>query len=143
MNGPLVVLCLVGQLTVTSYRSIPSQTDSTPYHTSIGQRTHAHGIAVSRDLLANGTFKYGDLVYVEQVGFKFVNDTMHERWVKRLDVWVESLEEERRFHRKFKGKQLRVWKVEKVWTEPLGAGKRLNGILTKPSGALQTVFSVE
>lgn len=107
-----IVTILIGTFDVTSYRSVSSQTDDTPYHTSIGQRTHPHGIAVSQDLLKSGHVRYGDLIYVEDVGFKFVNDTMHIRHKEHIDVWVSSYKEEQEFHRKFKGRKLKVWIVK-------------------------------
>lgn len=47
----VIVGLLLGQMTITSYRSIPKQTDSSPHYTSIGEHVHPHGCAVSQDLL--------------------------------------------------------------------------------------------
>ncbi len=105
----------VGTMTVTSYRSIPTQTDDSPFYTSIGEHVNVHGVAVSRDLLDRwgGPIHYGDVIFIEDVGYKVVNDTMHERWTNRVDVWVETLDKEHRFYSKFKNKQLKVWIVKK------------------------------
>lgn len=109
MGDLILVVALVGQLSVTSYRSVPEQTDDSPYITSIGERVHPHGVAVSRDLLKRwgGPLDYGDLVFVEGYGFKVINDCMHERHRSAVDIWVATLEEERKIGTR-KG---RVWVV--------------------------------
>ena len=114
---------LVGELTVTSYRSVARQTDSTPNYTSTYQRVQPGGVAVSRDLLCGACRKlhrrcehpedrrkihYGDWLYVEKYGFRFVNDCMGDytrrrvdgRIVKvpirnQIDLWVKTYSEER------------------------------------------------
>ncbi len=86
---------LLGVLTVTSYRSVPEQTDDTPFITSIGEHVHVGGIAVSQDLLKSGVVEYHDILYVEGFGFYQVNDTMNHRHVKHVDIWVETLAEEK------------------------------------------------
>jgi 3D (Asp-Asp-Asp) domain-containing protein len=109
----LIAAVLIGQLTPTAYRSVPSQTDDTPFHTSIGEHVHPHGVAVSRDLLARwgGPLHYGDMVFVEGVGQKIVNDVMNERHKQRIDIWVNDLEGEKKFHAEFKNKKVRVWLI--------------------------------
>ncbi len=112
MASPILIAAvLVGSFTVTSYRSVPLQTDASPFYTSIGEHVCNDGIAVSQDLLKNGTFKYGDWVYIPQIGLKRVNDTMNARWKDRMDVWVSSLDEEKKFFRQFKIHKLKVYKV--------------------------------
>lgn len=93
----ILATVLIGQMTITSYRSVPSQTDSSPYYTSIGERVSPHGVAVSRDLLKRwgGPLDYGDLIYVEGIGFKVVNDCMAARHKNSVDIWVESYPEEK------------------------------------------------
>lgn len=113
MNELVIALALIGQLSVTAYRSIPSQTDESPYVTSIGERVNEHGVAVSQDLLKAGTLRYGDVIYIEDVGFKVVNDTMHIRNRQHVDVWVPNYDQERAFHRKFKSRTLKIWRVRK------------------------------
>ena len=105
----------IGKIAVTSYRSVPEQTDSSPFVTSVGWRVHRHGVAVSRDLFKN--LKYGDLVYIENIGFKVINDTMNKRYKKHLDIWVASYESEKQFHAEFKGRLLKVWRIR--YTKPL------------------------
>ena len=103
---------LLGSMVLTSYRSVPNQTDSSPYITSIGERVNPSGIAVSRDLLTRwgGPLNYGDYVYIEGVGIKRVNDCMHERHTKSIDVWVGSFKEEKEFG----VKRGRVWLIHPV-----------------------------
>lgn len=112
MKELIVFVALIGNFEVTAYRSVPEQTDDSPFITSIGERVNEHGIAVSQDLLRSGIIKYGDTVYVEEIGFKVVNDTMHSRWNKRLDVWVPSYGDEKEFDRQFARRKLRVWVVK-------------------------------
>jgi 3D (Asp-Asp-Asp) domain-containing protein len=102
-------------MTLTSYRSVPSQTDSSPFITSIGEHVHPHGVAVSRDLLKRwgGPLDYGDMIYVEGFGLRVVNDTMHERHKQHIDLWVETLEEERSVG----VKRGRIWLVHPITKE--------------------------
>lgn len=118
-----LVAVLIGELTVTSYRSVPNQTDSTPYHTSTNVHVEPGGVAVSRDLLCGACRKlhrrckhpeyakkihYGDWLYVEGYGFRFVNDCMSDtssirvkgkikkRFIRnQIDLWVRSYQQEK------------------------------------------------
>ena len=116
MNLVLTAL-LIGNMTITAYRSIPRQTDASPWITSIGERVHPHGVAVSRDLLVQngGTLNYGDLVYVEGFGFKVVNDCMHKRHKQAIDIWVATYKEEKAI----RFKRGSVWLVKTKMEEPL------------------------
>ena len=120
----LLAAVFIGSMSITSYRSVPEQTDSTPFITADGSYVTPYGVAVSRNLLRRwgGTLQYGDIVYIESIGFKVVNDTMHERHTNHIDVWVRRLDEERKFHSTFKGKKVRVWAVLRsdVSYNPLG-----------------------
>lgn len=89
-------LILIGLLTVTSYQPIQGQTDASPTWTSIGDRTTKFGVAVSQDLLKSGVVKYGDVLYVPGYGLRIVNDTMHKRHVKSIDLLVFTSKEEKR-----------------------------------------------
>lgn len=119
----IIVAVLIGELTITSYRSVTKQTDSTPFYTSTGAHVEAGGVAVSRDLLCGACRKlhhrcqhpeytkkihYGDWLYISGYGFRFVNDCMSKtsdirvkgRWIKRpifnqIDIWVSSYREEK------------------------------------------------
>ena len=107
----ILISLFLGNLQVTSYRSVPEQTDSSPFFTSIGDKVCRDGVAVSQDLLKSKKIKYGDWLYIEGVGLKRVNDTMNKRFKNHLDIWVGSLEEEKKFHKKFGDKKLNVWVV--------------------------------
>lgn len=106
---------LLGSMKVTSYRPEPQFTDSTPCIPANGKWVHSDGIAVSRDLHVRwgGGLRFGDLVYIEDVGFKIVADTMNKRHKNHVDVLVWTLKEEQQFHKQFKGQKKRVWKIEK------------------------------
>ena len=97
MKEFLLVGLLVGNLQITSYRSVPEQTDSTPLITAAGTYVHPGGVALSRDLLKRwgGPIDYGDIVYIEGFGFKMVNDCMNKRHKKAIDLWVKTYEEEK------------------------------------------------
>jgi 3D (Asp-Asp-Asp) domain-containing protein len=91
----LIETLVLGQMMVTAYRSVPQQTDSSPFHTSIGHHTHPYGCAVSQDMLASGEVKYGDFLSIEGVGTCVVNDTTAARHVRLVDKWVATYEEEK------------------------------------------------
>ncbi len=107
MNELLFIAILVGNMSITSYRSVPEQTDSTPFITATGEHVHSKGVALSRDLLWRwgGPIKYGDIVYIEGYGFEVVNDTMHFRHKKHADIWVATYQEEKEIG----------WTSGKVW----------------------------
>lgn len=90
----------------TAYNSLTNQTDRTPFITATGARTRFGVIALSRDMLR--TVPYGSLVRIEDWGswnsgrgrglynrmlskvlFQ-VEDTMHPRKVRTVDVWFYS-----------------------------------------------------
>src|SRR6185436_5394729 len=104
---------LIGHLIGTAYRSVPNQTDDSPYSTATGEHVCAHGIAISQDLLKKngGTLEFGDVVYIQDIGFKVVNDTMNKRHRGRFDVWVSVYKEEKEFDQKYRNKKLDVWKI--------------------------------
>lgn len=94
----LLLKCIfLGHLTVTAYRGVPEQTKPTGYDwTSIGDRTTQYGCAVSQDLLKSGLVQYGDILYINEEGFRVVNDCMHERMRNHIDLFVLSYKEEKR-----------------------------------------------
>lgn len=90
----------------TAYNSHVSQTDRTPFITATGARTRFGVIALSRDMLRS--VPYGSLVRIEDLGawgsgrgrgtynrmlsgvvFQ-VEDTMHPRKMRTVDVWFYS-----------------------------------------------------
>ena len=99
-NGPSFML------KSTAYNSHVNQTDRTPFITATGARTRFGVIALSRDMLRN--VPYGSLVRIEDLGawgsgrgrgtynrmlsgvlFQ-VEDTMHPRKIRTVDVWFYS-----------------------------------------------------
>lgn len=136
----LSLVVLIGTMTVTSYISTPSQTDSTPWHTSTGERVSVRGVAISQDRLCAACRKlhkrcarpdnptkihYGDLLYIEDVGYRFVNDVMGKYSVTKdgkmivkhkqdnwLDVWVDGKKQERAFHKKNGIKQHKIYLIK-------------------------------
>lgn len=99
MKSLIVIAVLVGKLTITSYRAVPEQTDSTPYYTSTNEHVRAGGCAISRDLLCPACRKlhrrcnhpdnttklhYGDWLYIDGYGYRQVNDVMGAYSVERV-----------------------------------------------------------
>lgn len=113
MNELLLIGIFIGNLTVTSYRSVPAQTDDSPYWTSIGERVNNHSVAVSQDLLTSGKIHYGDVLYIDGHGFKTVNDCMNKRLKNSIDVWLETQEQEVAFQKKWKSGKVKVWVVKR------------------------------
>ena len=86
------------EVTVTMYHPVRSQTDSTPDILADGTRIRTHiaseykFIAVSRNLLKRwgGWLDYGDFILLKGTdgkdGVYQVRDTMHPRWVNRIDI---------------------------------------------------------
>jgi 3D (Asp-Asp-Asp) domain-containing protein len=81
-------------ITITSYTSIESLTDSTPNTTASGKHTSNGTIALSRDMLldyaSSANISFGDTIYVV-IGPYRVEDTMNRRKTKCADVWSPSL----------------------------------------------------
>ena len=90
---------------VTMYQPVTYQTDSTPNILADGTRIAIHKaseykyIAVSRNLLKRwgGFLEYGDWILLRGTDHKDgvyqVRDTMHPRWVNRIDI-LESIDAE-------------------------------------------------
>lgn len=100
MGNIVFIAVLVGELTITSYRPVKEQTDSTPFYTSTNERVRAGGCAVSRDLLCSACRRlhhrcqhpenatklhYGDWIFVDHYGFRQVNDVMAAYSVQRIN----------------------------------------------------------
>lgn len=81
-------------VTMTSYSSTVSQTDEDPFTTAWGTTPRPGVIALSRDLLREYTpgapFRYGDRVFIDGHGEFIVEDTMHQRWTRRVDLWAKN-----------------------------------------------------
>ena len=90
------------KVTVTMYEPVSYQTDSTPNILADGTRIRTQSasdykfIAVSRNLLKRwgGWLDYGDFILLQGTdskdGVYQVRDTMHPRWVNRIDI-LESI----------------------------------------------------
>ena len=78
----ILIATLIGNMAITSYRSVEGQTDSSPFITATGEYVSPHGVALSRDLLKRwgGLVEYGDYIYIEGYGIKVVNDCMADYW---------------------------------------------------------------
>lgn len=133
-----LITVFLSTLTVTSYRSIPSQTDSSPWITSIGERVSPRGCAVSPDLLKKngGPLNYGDLVYVEGIGFKFVNDVMNKRNRNAVDIWVRNYSEEKKIGVQKQRVFLIKIQEEKLCPKPI----KKCGIIAKLVDVIRGVF---
>ncbi len=124
----LITGILLGNCTITSYRSIPTQTDNSPYYTSIGERVHQGGVAISRDLICPvcrhlhrrcghksylSKIHYDDYLYIDDLGLFKVNDVMGETQYDKIthkrvkirnhfDVWVHKYEDEKKIGTRYK-----------------------------------------
>ena len=125
MDAGLLIV-LLGTMTVTAYRPVPSQTDSTPTYTSINDRTTKFGIAVSQDLLESGEIQYGDVLKVDGLGLRIVNDTMARRHTRSVDLLVLTREEEKRVGIR----RCKIWRIRNGDGERKEAGKRHSRIQT-------------
>jgi len=105
---PNLLIVLLGTCTITSYQPVPAQTKPEcrdRYHctTSIDDGITQYGAAVSQDFLKSGTVHYGDVLQIEGLGMRVVNDTMNKRHKKHVDLMVFSYAEEHKIgiqHRK-------------------------------------------
>lgn len=105
--GELVLTAIfIGNLTVTSYRPVKEQTDSTPFYTSTQEHVRAGGCAISRDLLCGACKKlhgrcrhpnypkklhYGDWLYVEGYSYRQINDVMGEYTKQRVNGKIKKI----------------------------------------------------
>lgn len=82
------------RLVATGYSSTVWETDDTPFITASNTRTRPGVIAMSRDLLQRynpqAPFKFGDVVHISGYGDFMVEDSMHWRWRRRVDIWFPS-----------------------------------------------------
>jgi len=96
----MIHLIIIGILQITAYQPVPGQTrpGCNGIHdcfTSIGDVPTKYGVAVSQDLLANGTVHYGDPIYIDGIGWRIVNDTMNKRHHNAVDIMVWTRAEEK------------------------------------------------
>jgi 3D (Asp-Asp-Asp) domain-containing protein len=92
------------EIMVTGYASAATETDSSPSVTASMTRVRPGCLALSRDLLRtftrNAPFDFGDWVVLPGVGVFIVEDTMHERWERRGDIWFPSRSDALRWGRR-------------------------------------------
>ncbi len=102
LSWPVVVICVLAAsasadsveralaVTATAYNSLPEQTDAEPHLAAWGDSL-APGmkvIAVSRDLIPLG-LDHRTSVKIEGLpGVYLVLDKMHQRWKKRIDIYM-------------------------------------------------------
>lgn len=60
-------------------------------------------------MLRDGRVKYGDILYIEGIGMRVVNDCMHHRYTNRVDVLVFTYKEEKRIGTR---KNVKVWRID-------------------------------
>lgn len=77
--------------TVTAYTPDPRENGGpgTKSGTAIGTRIRPGIVAVSRDLLRQG-WDYGDKVHIQGLGVFTIEDTMHQRYRRSIDVAVPN-----------------------------------------------------
>jgi 3D (Asp-Asp-Asp) domain-containing protein len=89
------------RLIATGYSSCRWETDDTPFITASNTRTRTGIVALSRDLIdrynPEAPFSFGDAVHISGLGDFIVEDSMHWRWRRRVDLWFPSKREARRF----------------------------------------------
>src|SRR5258706_4991105 len=98
----IVKLVLLGVLQATSYRPIPAQTkpectSRSHCRTSIDENVSELGVAISQDLLASGKVHYRDVLYIDGVGYRIVNDCLNARIHNAVDVLAYTRAEEKAF----------------------------------------------
>ena len=99
---PVVLICVLATsasadvverslvVTATAYNSLPAQTDDEPHVAAWGDSL-APGmkvIAVSRDLIPAGLDRRTPVKIEGFPGVYLVLDKMHERWKKRIDIYM-------------------------------------------------------
>lgn len=132
----------IGTMTLTAYRAVPQQTDSSPFYTSTNEHVRAGSVAVSRDLICGACKKlhrrcdhpevgkkvhYHDWIYINGIGYFEISDVMgvytsHKikgKWIRtpihnHIDIWVGSLAEEKAFEKRFHGTTTDIWKISAV-----------------------------
>lgn len=96
-------------VTVTAYSPSEEECDSDPYVTAFQKPVKEGTIAISRDLENELGWRVGDRIHLGDLGIFEVNDRMHYRWKKRVDIFFHDQEKAVSFGIK----QAKVLKVEK------------------------------
>ena len=77
------------EVVATAYNSTTWQTDGDPYNTAWGDTLHPDkkSIAVSNDLIKLGLTRNTKVKIEGLEGIFIVNDKMHAKWKKRIDIY--------------------------------------------------------
>tara|TARA_R110002074_G_scaffold62680_2_gene150662 strand:- start:269711 stop:270052 length:342 start_codon:yes stop_codon:yes gene_type:complete len=77
------------EVVATAYNSTAWQTDGDPYNTAWGDTLHPDkkSIAVSNDLIKLGLTRNTKVKIEGLEGIFIVNDKMHAKWKKRIDIY--------------------------------------------------------
>ena len=75
------------KVTLTAYSSTRDQCDATPHITASNTSVRRGVIAVSRDLIDEVGLHFGQRVLIPGHGIFEVQDTMNDRWRRRVDIW--------------------------------------------------------
>jgi 3D (Asp-Asp-Asp) domain-containing protein len=81
-------LHLIDSVTVTHYTNSIEETDAYPDIMASCNRVYDGALAISKDL--GNLLKFGDKVYVENIGIFTVEDLMNRKWTKRVDIFTFS-----------------------------------------------------
>lgn len=84
------------QLIVTAYTNSEDECDKDPNITAVLTKVRPGIVAVSSDLLARG-WTFGRRVYIEGVGIFTIEDRMNRRWTERMDIFLYSKNDARKF----------------------------------------------
>ncbi|MBE0597060.1 MAG: 3D domain-containing protein [Desulfuromonadales bacterium] len=77
-------------VTLTAYSSTVDQCDSTPHITASQQSVRPGVIAVSDDLVKEMGLRFGQKVLIPGHGIFEVQDRMHSRWQRTVDIWISD-----------------------------------------------------
>jgi hypothetical protein len=92
----------MGVLQVTKYTNIREQTDDSPNITSTGHVVREGICAVSQDMLKSGLLKYGDYIWVSELGRIYeIDDCMNRRHDWSVDIFTFNRYESDHFNGKF------------------------------------------
>ncbi len=85
------------QVNMTAYTARPEETDDTPFITASGDSVFEGGVAVSRNLMSQYGFNFGEIIYVYGENWNdkvlIVNDRMHNRKKNWIDVFMWDLQD--------------------------------------------------
>ena len=85
------------EVTVTAYNAVKSQTDSTPNLTASNKKPIEGYCGVSRDLEKLLGLKFGDFIYLEDIGSFQFQDRMHKRKKMQVDIFMKSVKKAKEF----------------------------------------------